>query len=77
MDNNPLTYVLTTPKSLLEGTIVGTVNRDEAQASEELLCKHEYLRKEAWVQTARLAPMHIMYWGEAQEADPILAACKM
>ena len=46
----------------------------EAEASEELLCEHEHLGNEAWVQAARMAPMHIVDWGEAQEVDPMLAA---
>ena len=62
--------------SLLEGMIVGAADRGEAEASEELLCEHEHLRNKAQVQAARMAPMHIVDWGEAQEADPMLAACR-
>ena len=115
-DNNPLTYVLTTPnldatgnrwvgvlasveftleyqkgadnggadtmshvpichnqemvQSLLEGTIVGAIDRGEAEVSEGLLGKHECLGNKAWVQAMRMAPMHIVNWAEAQEADP-------
>ena len=46
----------------------------EAEASKELLCEHEHLGNEAWVQAARMAPMHIVDWGEAKEVDPMLAA---
>ena len=120
-DNNPLTYVLTTPNldatghrwigtlaliefaqeyqkgadngvadalsrvpichnhkvvwSLLEGAIVGVVDREEAEVSKELLIEHEHLGNEAWVQATRMAPMHIVDLGEAQEADPMLATC--
>ena len=121
-DNNPLTYILTTPnlnatehrwvgmlasceftleyqkgadngmadalslvpihhdhetvQSLLEGAIVGAADRGEAEASEELLCEHVYLENEAHVQAAKLAPMHIVNWGEAQEVDAALASCR-
>ena len=120
-DNNPLTYVLTTPnldttghrwvsalasfqfkleyqkgadngaadalsqvpispsgetvQSLLEGVIVGATSWSKAKASEELLEEHEHLSQEARVQVTKLEPMHIVDWGEAQEADAALAAC--
>ena len=122
MDNNPLTYILTTPNldamghrwvgalasfefaleyqkgadngavnalsqvpihhnckmvwSLLEGTIVGAMNLGEAEANEELLCKHVHLENEACMQVAKLAPMHVVDWGEAQEADAMFVACR-
>ena len=72
----PIYHNHETVKSLLEGAIVGAVDRGEAEASEELLCKHEHLGNEAWVQGARMAPMHIMDWGEAEELDPMLATCR-
>ena len=121
LDNNPLTYILTTPnldamghrwvgmlvsfeftleyqkgadngaadalswvpvcrnhemvKSLLEGALVGAPDRGEAEASEELLCEHVRLENKACLKVAKLAPMHIVDWGEAQEADATLAAC--
>ena len=43
--------------------------------SEELLEEHEHLCQEARVQVAKLTPMHIVDWEEAQEADAALAAC--
>ena len=104
-DNNPLTYVLTTPnldamghrwvgmlavdalsqvpinhswqtiQSLLEGAIVGTSDRGEAEANEGLLEEHERLSREARVQVAKLELMHVVDWEQAQEADVALAAC--
>ena len=58
----------------LEGAIVGAANRGEAKASEELLEEHECLSQEARMQAAKLQPMHIVDWEEAQEADAALAA---
>ena len=55
--------------------IVGAADRSEAKASEELLEEHEHLSQEAREQATKLEPMHIIDWGEAQEADPALAAC--
>ena len=116
MDNNPLTYVLTTPTnrwvgalasfeftleyqkgadnraadalsrvsishdrvtvcSLLEGAVIGASDQSEAEATEALLCKHVHLEDEARVQAAKLAPMHVVNWEDAQESDTILAAC--
>ena len=121
-DNNPLTYVLTTPnldamghrwvgvlasfqfeleyqkgtdngaadalsqvpishsreivQSLLEGALIGAATRGEAKANEELLEEHEHLSQEARVQAAKLEPMHIVDWGEAQKADAALARCR-
>ena len=63
-------------QSLLEGTIVGAVDRGEAKASEEPLCEHVYLENKAHVQAAKLAPIHIVDWAEAQEADAVLATCR-
>ena len=55
--------------------IVGAADRGEAKASEELLKEHERLSQEARVQVAKLEPMHIVDWEEAQEADAALARC--
>ena len=43
--------------------------------SEELLEEHEHLSHEARVQAAKLAPMHIVDWAEAQEVDAALTTC--
>ena len=56
--------------------MVGAIGRGEAEGSKELRCEHEHLGKEAEVKAARLAPMHIVDLGEAQEADLLLAACR-
>ena len=32
--------------------------------------------REAHIQAAKLAPMHVVDWGEAQEADAMLATCR-
>ena len=53
----------------------GVADRNEAKASEELMEEHDRLSQEARVQAAKLEPMHIIDWGEAQEADAALAAC--
>ena len=50
-------------------------DRGQAKASEELLKEHERLSQEARVQVAKLEPMHIIDWEDAQEADAALAAC--
>ena len=50
-------------------------NRGEAKVNEELLEEHECLSQEARVQVAKVESMHIIDWGEAQEADVTLAAC--
>ena len=55
---------------------MGAIDRGEAEASEKLLCKHECLGNEAQVHAARMASMHVVDWGEAEEADPMLAACR-
>ena len=71
----PISHSWETIQSLLEGAIVGAADRDEAKASEELLEEHECLSQEARVQVAKFAPMHIIDWEEAQEADTVLATC--
>ena len=35
-----------------------------------------HLENEVQVQAAKLAPMHIVDWGEAQEVDAVLATCR-
>ena len=71
----PISHNQETVQSLLEGAIVGAANQGEVRASEELLEEHEHLSQEARVQAVKLAPMHIIDWKEAQEADAALATC--
>ena len=71
----PISHSQQTVQSLLEGAIVRAADRGEAKANEELLEKHECLSREARVQVARLEPMHIVDWEQAQEADVALAGC--
>ena len=72
----PISHSWETVQSHQEGAIVGAVGRSEAKASEELLEEHEHLSQEARVQAMKLEPMHIVDWGEAQEADAALATCR-
>ena len=72
----PIHHNCETIRSLLEGAIVGAADRGEAKVNEELLCEHVGLEKEAQVQVAKLAHMHVVDWGEAQEVDAMLAACR-
>ena len=62
-------------KSLLEGALIGAPGRGEAEAGEEFLCENVFLENEVCVKVAKLAPMHMVDWGEAQETDSVLAAC--
>ena len=62
-------------QSLLERVIIGAANRGETKANEELLEEHEHLSWEARVQVAKLEPMHIVDFEQAQEADAALAGC--
>ena len=71
----PISHSQETIQSLLGGAIVGAADWGEAKASKELLEEHECLSQEARVQVAKLAPMHIIDWEEAQEADTVLATC--
>ena len=71
----PTNHSRETVQSLLEGVIVGAADWGEVRVSEELLEEHEHLSREARVQAAKLAPIHIVDWAEAQEADAALAAC--
>ena len=72
----PISHSWETIQSLLKGAIVGAADQGEVRVSEELLEEHEHLSREARVQAAKLAPMHIVDWAEAQEADASLAACR-
>ena len=60
----------------MEGAILGATDQGKAEANEELLCKHVHLKNEAQIQAAKLAPMHMVDWGEAQEVDAVLAASR-
>ena len=55
---------------------MGATDRGEAEASKELLCEHVHLENEAHVLAAKLAPMYVVDWGEAQEADAVLVTCR-
>ena len=57
------------------GANIWAANQAEVRAREELLEEHECLSQEVRVQAAKLAPMCIIDWKEAQEADTALAAC--
>ena len=65
-----------TVKSLMEGAVMGTLSRCEAQASDALRKEHKWLREEARLQATNLAPMHVVDWAESQDSDPLLATCK-
>ena len=71
----PISHSWETIQSLLEGAIVGAADRGEVRAHKELLEECEHLSQEVRVQVVKLAPMYIMDWEEAQEADTALAAC--
>ena len=71
----PISHSRQTVQSLLKGAIIGAANRGEARANEGLLEEHEHLSWEARVQAAKLKPMHIVDWEQAQEADVALAGC--
>ena len=72
----PICHNRETVCSLLEGTVIGTVEWSEVEANEELLCEHVHLEDEVRVQAAKLVPMHEVDWGEAQETDVVLATCR-
>ena len=65
-----------TVRSLLEGAIIGAADHSKAEANEALLCEHVHLVDEMRVQAAKLAPMHVVNWKDAQGADVVLAACR-
>ena len=71
----PISHSWETVHSLLEGVIVGVADWSEVRASEELLEEHKCLSQEVRAQAAKLAPMHIVDWTEAQKADTTLATC--
>ena len=71
----PISHSWETVQSLPEGAIVGAANWGEVRVSEELLEENEHLCWEARVQLSKLAPMHIVDWAKAQEADATLATC--
>ena len=68
----PINHDHETVQSLMKGTM----DQNEAEANEKLLCEHVHLENEVHVQAAKLAPMHVVDWGEAQGADTVLAACR-
>ena len=72
----PISHSWETVQSLLEGAIVRAANRGEVRAHEELLEEHECLSQDARVQAVKLAPVYIVDWEEAQEADTALATCR-
>ena len=71
----PISHSPETIQSLLKEAIVGMADWGEVRVSDELLEEHKHLSREARVQAEKLAPMHIVDWAEAQEADAALAAC--
>ena len=71
----PICHNHKTVCSLMEGAIVGAVDQSEVEANKDLLCEHVHLENDMQGQAAKLAPMHIVDWGEAQVADAVLAAC--
>ena len=64
-----------TIRSLLEGTIIGAADCSETKANEALLHEHVCLVDEVRVQVAKLAPMHVVNWEDAQGTDVVLAGC--
>ena len=69
----PISHSQEMVQSLLERAIVGAADQGEVIASKDLLEEHERLSQEVRVQAAKLAPMHIVDWAEAQEAYGSLA----
>ena len=63
-------------QSPLEGATVRAAGRDKAEASKGLLCEPVHLENEVCIQAVKLVPMHVVDWGEAQEVDAVLAACR-
>ena len=55
---------------------MGAADQSKDKANEELLGKDVHLENEACVQAVKLAPMYLVDWGEAQEIDVMLAACR-
>ena len=54
-----------TVQSLFDDTIIGAVDRGEAEASEELLGEYKCLGNEVRVLATRIAAMHILDWGRS------------
>ena len=71
----PISHSRQIIQSLLERAIIRAADRGKAKANEELLKEHERLSREARVQAAKLEPMYIVDWEQAQEADAALAGC--
>ena len=46
--------------------MIGAADQSKAEANKALLCEHVCLVDEARVQAARLAPMHVVNWKDAQ-----------
>ena len=44
---------------------MGAMDQGVAEANNELLCEHVHIENQAWVQVAKLAPMHMVNWREA------------
>ena len=72
----PISYDCATVRLLLEGSIIGAADWSKAEANKALLCEHVCLVDEVRVQAAKLAPIHVVNWEDAQEADAALAACR-
>ena len=72
----PISHDCVTIRSLLEGTLIGAADQSEAKANDTLLCKHVCLVDETRVQVAKLAPVHVVNWENAQGADMVLTACR-
>ena len=58
----PVEHDCTMVCSLLKGAVIGVMDWGEAEANESLLCEHVHLVDEARIQTAKLAPMHVVDW---------------
>ena len=76
LNHAPIRHDHRTMKSLMEGAVMGTLSRCEAQASDALRKEHEWFGEEACLQATKLAPMHVMDWTESQDSDPMLVTCK-
>ena len=60
---------------MLEGAIIGAADQSKAEANEALLCEHIHL-DEVRMQAAKLLPMHVVNWEDAQETDVVLPVCR-
>ena len=72
----PINHDHTTVRSLLQGAVIGAADHSETEANKTLLHEHVCLMDEVRVQAARLTPMHVVNWEDAQGADTVLAACR-